>query len=332
MAIGTTTAILGAAAIGAGASVYAGSQGAKAADRSTAAQVDANAQALQFQREGRDIAEGELRPYVNDGDAARGMIMSHLGLGGRTPATPTRSSALGGRRTSTGPDFGAYVDKYPDLSSAYTGLSGKDQRYIRNRGYDTDGDGSISKAEFGSFTYNEHGPRALPTTAPAAPTAATKPTPTPAQTPEQAQESAWESYLGTPYAKIGRFEADQAKDDFLALAGSQGSSLSGRTARGMAEVGEEAALRNFYAYQGALGGVADTGFSASSGIASAGQNFANNAANTAAATGAAVAQGEANRASAWRSALGDAAGWAGWAAGNINWQPSKAAQKSALAA
>ena len=107
--------------------------------------------------------------------------------------------------------------------------------------------------------------------------------PDPTATPAETQEQAWTAYQQTPWGRIGQMEADKAGAAFLSKAGSQGGALAGRTMRGMAEVGNEAQLRNFTGYYGALGGVADTGFNADTGIASGGQQFANSASNVLAA-------------------------------------------------
>lgn len=140
---------------------------------------------------------------------------------------------------------------------------------------------------------------------------------TPDQTAEQAQEAAWKDYQSTPWAQIGRTSARNAQDKFLSLAGSQGSSLSGRTARGMADVANEAEQGAFGGYYSALGGFADQGFAADTATINAGQGFADAA--TGLMTNSARAAGDATMtgAKAWGTAMEDAAGWAGWAAGNI---------------
>jgi len=137
-------------------------------------------------------------------------------------------------------------------------------------------------------------------------------------TPEQAQEQAWEKYRNeTTYGKIGDYEAGKARGEFMDMAASGGSALSGRTMRGMAEVGEEAAMRNFQGYMGMLGGISDQGYGASTGIASSGQTFANNASQLTQASGQARADGIRSSADAFTSGLADAAGWGGWAAGQF---------------
>jgi hypothetical protein len=85
----------------------------------------------------------------------------------------------------------------------------------------------------------------------------------------------------------------------------------------MAEVSEEAKLRNFGGYYGALGDVTNRGYQADTGIASGGQTFANNATNIAMQGGQnqanlAIAKGQ-NQA----NTAGDLASWIGWGMGNM---------------
>lgn len=139
----------------------------------------------------------------------------------------------------------------------------------------------------------------------------------PTQTPAETQEQAWAAFEASPWGKIGTMEAEQARDNFIASAGAQGSALSGRTARGMAEVSEEAKLRNFGGYYGALGEVTNRGYSADTGIASGGQQFANNATNITMQAGnnaadLAIAKGQ-NQA----NTTNDLASWIGWGMGNM---------------
>ncbi len=139
----------------------------------------------------------------------------------------------------------------------------------------------------------------------------------PTKTEAETQEQAWAAFEASPWGKIGTMEAEQARDNFIASAGAQGSALSGRTARGMAEVSEEAKLRNFSGYYGAIGEVTDRGYSADSGIASGGQQFANTAANITMQAGnnaadLAIAKGQ-NQA----NLTNDLASWIGWGIGNM---------------
>ena len=373
MAITTGTAILGATAIGAGTALYSSSQQSKAAKTAADIQTQANDESIEFLREQRDLSEQELRPYVNQGNQARGIISAHLGMGGtdqqlaRTPVPSaggiyTPNSAPSAQQVAdsyfeANPDvYQAWVtnshgarDQYPNPSdfaefhintmgrqagrpgiidtpnqspgqvpSGFAGSAGRgggrDMTGISPGATNFRADGAVpgSQPIQSGFTAQPGGQPA----GQGAPTSGDSEY----MTPEQAQEAAWENYrTSTPYGKIGDYQAEEARGEFLDLAGGQGTALSGRTARGMAEVGEEAAMRNFNSYMGMMSGFADQGYSASTGIASAGQNYAQGAANLTRASGAAQAGGRVGSANAWASGLSDAAGWAGWGMGQAGW-------------
>lgn len=319
MAIGTATAIIGAGVLGAGASLYGASKSAGAAKDAANAQAKANSDAIQLQREGRENAERVLTPYVSRGNEAFSLMAPHLGMGGST--TPTGQSsqimypqtALGGTQGTS--RWSGYLQANPDVLKHYQTLSPQQRaqyptpeafaQYHYNTVGRTEGRsmGEPSPQSTGQVGSGQKATTGLEEY----------------QTPEQAQEAAWEKYRNeTTYGKIGDYEAEKARGEFMDLAGSSGSALSGRTLRGMAEVGEEAAMRNFGSYMGVLGGVSDQGYNASTGIASAGQTFANNASSLTQATGNAQAAAAQAKGDAWQTGLADVAGWAGWAAGGLN--------------
>lgn len=294
-----TTALVATAAIGAGASIYAGSQQNKAIKQAGQQQNDASNQAIAYQREARDYARQVLSKYSGEGDAARSRMQAFLGL-----KKPTASGQYSGAMGSAQPrlDYAGYVNGDPGLAAEWS-KPGVQKMF----------GGDVAKyGEWHAQNYAHEG-RQIPMTGGGQPGAG-DPTAVPAET----QEEAWAAYEATPWGKIGVMEADKARDDFTSMAGAQGSALSGRTARGMAEVAEEAKLRNFSGYYGALGGVADTGFMADTGIASGGQQFAQTAANVEMARGnnaanLAMAKGQNNA-----NTMNDLAGWIGWGVGN--WQ------------
>lgn len=289
------SAILGSAIVGSGAAIYAGSQQNKAIKNAANQQAQAAQQSINFAREGRDYAKQVLSKYSVEGDAARSKMNTFLGI---KPTASQYSGAMGSVAPTQ--DFGAYVRNSPDLMAAYQSGS-----WAPGRG--------LSMEEFGQKHYAMHGQgegRELPTSGGA-------PAPNPTQTDGETQEEAWAAYEQTPWGRLGQLEADTAKDQFTSMAGAQGSSISGRTARGMAEVANEAKLRNFQGYYGALGGVADTGFSADTGIASGGQQFADRAAqittnNGNAQADLAIAKGQNNA-----NTADDLASWIGWGVGNM---------------
>jgi hypothetical protein len=322
MAIGTATAIIGSAVLGAGASLYGASRQSSAARDASRAQTQANDQAIQLQREQRDIASRTLQPYAVRGNQAFDLMAPHLGMGG-TRATQERAPSLAASFTSGlggagGSDLTGYLQANPDVMQHYQRLTPQQRRQyptpeaFAQYHYDVAGraEGRTMPGQGGQQPNQPAGPQ-MPQTGMEE-----------YVTPEQAQEQAWEKYRNeTTYGKIGDYEAGKARGEFMDMAASGGSALSGRTMRGMAEVGEEAAMRNFQGYMGMLGGISDQGYGASTGIASSGQTFANNASQLTQASGQARADGIRGSADAFTSGLADAAGWGGWAAGQFAQRP-----------
>ena len=274
-----TSVMLATAAVGAGTAIYSSNQQSKAIKNASNQQQQAANQSIAYQREARDYARQVLSKYSVEGDAARGKMNTFLGLSPK-PA----SSANGGLQQQTG------------LGSVAP--AAQQQMPANGRGF-------IAQARLAEREAN----RATDT--PMGQPAAADPTQTPAET----QEQAWTAYQQTPWGRIGQMEADKAGEQFLSNAGARGAALSGRVIRGTAELGNEAQLRNFTGYYGALGGVADTGFNADSGIASGGQQFANSASNVLAAnannqSNLSIAKGQ-NSA----NTANDLASWVGWGIG-----------------
>lgn len=285
--------IVGAAVIGGGAAVYSANQNSKAIKKASQQQAQSSSEALNYAREARDHAQTVLSKYSVEGDAARARMQSFLGL--KPTAKPNASGFYNGAMGGPRQDYAAYVQSNPDLAAEWS-----KPEVQRQFGGDQAAYGQWHSTNFA------HEGRQVPMTGGSDPTAV----------PAETQEEAWAAYEATPWGRIGTMEAATAKDDFLSRAGAQGSSLAGRTARGMSEVAEQAKLRNFTGYYGALGGVADTGFAADSGIASGGQQFAQIAANVEANKGAnaanlAIAQGQNNA-----NLVSDLASWVGWGIGN----------------
>ena len=307
--------IIGAAIIGGAAGLYGASKQASAAKDATRAQTQANDQAVQLQREQRDLAGRTLQPYVDRGNEAFGLMAPHLGMSKpRAPQIGAGYAATGLSSSYNGSLAQQYMDANPDVMEAYR--AGR----FGNRSIEDAADYHIM-----NFGVREGRPGINPPGQPASQPAGPQMPSTGLeeyQTPEAAQEAAWNNYrTQTTYGKIGDYEAQKARGEYMDLAGSQGTSLSGRTMRGMAEVGEEAAMRNFSGYMGMLGGISDQGYGAATGVASAGQTFANNASQLTQASGQARAAGSLAQGDAFASGLADAAGWGGWAAGQMGQRP-----------
>lgn len=287
-----TTALVASAAIGAGASIYSASQQKKAIKNAANQTAQANASAINFAREGRDYARSVLSKYSGEGDAARNRMNAFLGI--KPSASGTYSGAMG----SAGgmPDYAKYVQSNPDLLAEWS-KPGVQQQF---------GGDMAAYGQWHSSNYASEG-RTVPTMGGTGGN--------PSAVPAETQEQAWAAYEASPWGKIGVMEADKARGDFLSMAGSQGGALSGRTARGLQEVGEESKLRNFGNYYGALGGVADMGYSADTGIASGGQTFANTASRIAQNNGEQQAGYSMAKGQTQADLNNDLASWIGWGMG-----------------
>jgi hypothetical protein len=289
-------ATLGAAAIGAGASIAAGNNQAKAIKNAGNVQQQSQNQALQFQRESRNQARDVLSKYAVEGNAARGRQSAFLGLN-----NPAGGGQYSGAMGSTQPDYAAYVRNNPDLAAEFS-----KPQVAAHFGGDP-----AAYGQWHSQNYAGEG-RAMPTTG-----MGQQGAPDPTATPAETQEQAWAAFEASPWGKIGTMEAQQARDNFITSAGAQGSALSGRTARGMAEVSEEAKLRNFGGYYGALGDVTERGYSADTGIASGGQMFADRAANIMQQGGQNAANLAMMKGQNQGNTANDLASWIGWGMGQM---------------
>jgi hypothetical protein len=113
------------ALIGAGATIYAGSQARKASGKALSAQEAAAAQQIQLQRENFDRIYGLNQPFVAGGQAAYDALLSRLHVGGggaptSPPATPAgagRGAAFGG---ANGVDYAAPQGWSPQAGAADT--------------------------------------------------------------------------------------------------------------------------------------------------------------------------------------------------------------------
>lgn len=159
MAIGTTAAILGSAAIGAGASLASSSAQRSAAK--SAANTAANT-ADQQTALYRDIfnRQVELNEPFRQADIQRqNMLLELFGgdpVGQPQAAAGNPTNALS-QYAQSQPDYAAYVNDNAGLTNALRTLSAPNQRHIANQGFDRNGNGQIEPAEFGEFHYVNHG-------------------------------------------------------------------------------------------------------------------------------------------------------------------------------
>jgi hypothetical protein len=159
MAIGTTAAILGSAAIGAGASVMS-SNAQKSAAKSaanTASQTADQQTALH-----RDIfnQQVQLNEPFRQADIQRQNMLLEM-FGGTPVGQPQAAGAQPGNAFAQGsqgqPDYAAYVNNSGGLSNAFNTLSAANENHIMQQGYDWNGNGRVDGGEYGGFHYDRHG-------------------------------------------------------------------------------------------------------------------------------------------------------------------------------
>lgn len=166
MAIGTTAAMIGSAALGVGGSLISANEQSDAISDAQRAQDRATAQGLQFQRETRDMQMQAFEPFRQYGIQQANAMGEILGF---NPVTDSTNFAASGAVPGAGSVFRDYVAENPDLQREYSDLQNRPggRSFGPNlpQTYDADGDGRVSQAEYGQFHYDRFGQaegRALP--------------------------------------------------------------------------------------------------------------------------------------------------------------------------
>lgn len=218
---------MAASAIGAGASIAAGNAQSKAIRGAAAAQERSAQEQIALQREARENAEKELRPYAAEGDGARRMYNAAYGV------APT-------------------------------------------------GEGDSLTAARGDF---DAGFNASPF---------------------------WET------AQQSTAQALQALRATNAAAGRGTAINSGKALRAASDIANTYRGGAVSQYLSGLGGISDRGYNASTGIASGGQQFANNASTIMGQAAANSANLTVQAANAQAQGWGNAAGFIGWGAGQLS--------------
>lgn len=144
------------------------------------------------------------------------------------------------------------------------------------------------------------------------------------------------SFDNSPWKGMTDRATERAQGEFMNDAGANGMALSGRTARGLQENAANINDAFFKDYSGAVGdvtnmntgsfsnfwnalaGQSNTGYSADTGIVSAGQNFANNAGASLENQAQVSGQAGISAANSNVDALNNGLSWAGWLYGKKN--------------
>lgn len=305
---GITTLI--AAGLGAAGSIYAANQGSRAAEDARNASIDANVSATNAQADARDLATRTLTPYSVAGTQARNLYNAALGIAPAPSAQALEAAQV--------PDWDAYWNNDNGSGRSNASHAAGDRAFQQHlAAARAAGD---SRPE-GQIHYEWGGRRAglrLPMTydATQAPTNTDN-----AASLDDARAQFNAGFEASPYWEDAQYATGQGLNALIstnAARGMGGAVNSGKAQRAASDIvqGYRGSARN--SYMNALAGVADTGFSADSGIASAGQVFANNVGSSLrAATDSANAARFAG-ANALTQGVNDAAGFLGWGAGQLN--------------
>lgn len=285
MAIGTTAAIIGGAALSAGGSALAASKNKKAINRATDAQTQGNAQSLAEQRRQFDIASNNLNPFIRSGTGANSMINALLGI-------PMQAENTGGTQ---GNFVGVNAFNQPN---AYGGAS-------------TFADGGYSVPNY----FDSMGTFATPGYGVGAPGMMVENQPQAAQAdPRKAANDAFEVFRNsTGY----QFRVNEGQDAINTGFAARGLLQSGAALRSLEDYRQNTASAEFGNYLGALQGQQNIGFGAASAQAGVGQSFANNVTQLNTANSNALANAAVARANNSNALIGGISGAIGGALGGL---------------
>ena len=343
--MGLTTAL---AIAGTAAGLYSSSQQTKAANNAAMGQNRATDQSIQLQREATDRAISTLSPYSQRGNRANAFMDAFLYGDGSyaedpivTSASPTSSQSLDQILQEQNPGAWSIWRGWESKLKPSSYTKGHRAQFGDFAGYLRATDpNAIQRAE-----------QSLQTKAAEAKANETKVTRTDAQgaydqSPWAREAKDYEtaifgedgvtSFDNSPWKGMTERATTRANDEFMNYAGASGSALSGRTARGLQENAANIEDAFFDDYSGAVGdvtnmntgsfsnfwnalnGQSSQGFSADTGIVSAGQNFANIAGQGLINQANVSGQAQMNAAGNAADSLNNGLSWAGWLYGKKN--------------
>lgn len=309
MAIGTAAAIVGSAALSAGASIIGGKKNSSAINRATDAQTEGNAASLAEQRRQFDISSGNLNPFIQRGNAAGGALNALLGLGGAgaaanpsTAAAPNASSQFQGYPGGAGIPYGigdGFIGGGSFLEPGYqdaSGFIGDFSRFVPN-----------ALAQFQQKPQIPAQTGIQPSVTTGAP-----------QTAQDAQNAAFENFRNSTGYQFRVSEALDAANSGWAGAGllQSGAAMQDIATR----IGNEAD-NTFMNYAGLLSGQQGAGLQAAGAQAGVGVNYANAASNINAANANALSNAAIAQANNTNSLIGGLAGAGSQALGALAYRP-----------
>ncbi|MBL4940381.1 MAG: hypothetical protein JKY81_01810 [Colwellia sp.] len=165
--MGIETAIIGSAILGGVSSIASGNAQKSAARHQVAAAQQTSNQQIGLARETRDQQRADFEPF-RQAELQRTNALSELfgfnaggpqvsgGVAGQQALLG--STALSGGGASSAISAGQnYINTNPDVGRAFNSINSRDRQFVLDQGFDRDGDGQLSAAEFGDFHFNQHG-------------------------------------------------------------------------------------------------------------------------------------------------------------------------------
>jgi hypothetical protein len=285
----------------------------KSADALVQSAKDSNETLMQMFQMGNDLTA----PNREAGYNALAMQGSLLGNPNMVPqdaiATATGQPAAGSA------DYASYVTGNPGLNSAFSGLRPQDTTYIKNKGFDADGNGTIDAGEFGNFHYSTMGQgegRTMPTVGgTSGQTTGQVGGLEPAVGVGTSTDDAYNVFLDSGFNRamtdVTESDLGKIKDAY----GAAGSAVSGATMGAMSDRLADNRYRAFGDYYGALSGISGTGAQlstqASANALNTGTNMANNQLNIGNARASSYQTQGANNAGMVNSGVNALASWFG---------------------
>lgn len=245
-------------AIAIGGSLIAGNQSSNAAKDAANVSAGASDRASQVVDEAQRRLEARMQPYIATGRAADANINAFLGLPAPAAATATTQASAPGAQMSEAelrqrfPTEAADWDRMERAGSSRT--NGHHQLY----------------GNFTGYIFRLHGVDSLLAPPPAPPQTANQAAPQ-----AQAMQTAMAAYEQSPWAKFAADGAETARQNaeeaYMSSAGARRSIVSGRTARGLQELAQEAEDQRFRTgftegYFPAISGVSQRGYNAAVGV------------------------------------------------------------------
>lgn len=217
------------------------------------------------------------------GDRTRDEMMALMGL------APTSTLS----QTGVADPASGYVDRHPDLVNAFSTLTPANMAHISRAGYDRDGDGHISREEFGNFHWDTSGQSegrnfvGTPAGQAGAP-------PANAFATEGTQDAAYDRFLGGGFNRSMTDVTNNDMDQIIGAYGAGGTAMSGATQGALTDRLARNRNNAFTQHWNALGGMSGqaTQVAAQQGQQglNVGQQIGTNQADSAFARGSSYAQ------------------------------------------